>query len=107
MELKNGQQTLHYFGISGISMGQVATLVLNGAVDGRSIQDRAGLTGKYDITERQREGIAVAKGKGSTGDQRALTTDQAAPIRHRAAAGEHKAALARELNVSTRLCINL
>jgi bla regulator protein BlaR1 len=47
MELKDGQQTLHYF---GISMGQVATLVLNGAVDGRSIQDRTGLTGKYDIT---------------------------------------------------------
>jgi hypothetical protein len=32
------------------SMEQVATLVLNGAVDGRSIQDRTGLTGKYDIT---------------------------------------------------------
>ena len=47
MELKDDQQTLHYF---GISMGQVATLVLNGAVDGRTIQDRTGLTGKYDIT---------------------------------------------------------
>jgi DNA invertase Pin-like site-specific DNA recombinase len=53
------------------------------------------------IRERQREGIAVAKGKGAyRGRKRALTAEQVTAIRQRAAAGEHKAALAREFNVS-------
>ena len=53
------------------------------------------------IRERQREGIAVAKGKGAyRGRKRALRDDQVAAIRQRAAAGEHKAALAREYGVS-------
>lgn len=53
------------------------------------------------IRERQREGIAVAKGKGAyRGRKKALTAEQVTAIRQRAAAGEHKAALAREFNVS-------
>jgi DNA invertase Pin-like site-specific DNA recombinase len=53
------------------------------------------------IRERQREGIAVAKGKGAyRGRKRALTAEQVTEIRQRAAAGEHKAALAREFKVS-------
>jgi DNA invertase Pin-like site-specific DNA recombinase len=53
------------------------------------------------IRERQKEGIALAKGKGAyRGRKRALSADQVAQIRQRAAAGEHKAALAREFNVS-------
>lgn len=53
------------------------------------------------IRERQREGIAIAKAKGVyKGRSRALSDDHAATIRARAAAGEKKAALAREFNVS-------
>jgi DNA invertase Pin-like site-specific DNA recombinase len=53
------------------------------------------------IRERQREGIAVAKGKGAyRGRKRALSAEQVTAIRQRAAAGEHKAVLAREFNVS-------
>ena len=53
------------------------------------------------IRERQREGIAVAKGKGVyRGRKRALTAEQIVEIRRRAAAGERKAALAREFKVS-------
>jgi bla regulator protein blaR1 len=44
-EMKDGQNTKHYF---GISMGQVASMLLG--APGRTIQDRTGLTGKYDIT---------------------------------------------------------
>src|ERR1700722_16108356 len=44
-ETKDGQNTKHYF---GISMGQVASMLLG--APGRTIQDRTGLTGKYDIT---------------------------------------------------------
>ena len=48
------------------------------------------------IKERQREGIAVAKGKGVyRGRKSALTLDQVNAIRQRAAAGERKATLAR------------
>jgi hypothetical protein len=44
---------------------------------------------------------AVAKGKGVYRvRKRALTAEQVAAIRQRSAAGEHKAALAREFNVS-------
>jgi hypothetical protein len=43
--------------------------------------------------------VAVAKGKGAyRGRKRALSAEQVAEIRQRAAAGEHKAALAREFN---------
>jgi DNA invertase Pin-like site-specific DNA recombinase len=53
------------------------------------------------IHERQKEGIQVAKGKGAyRGRKRALTAEQVTAIRQRAKAGEHKAALAREFNVS-------
>jgi DNA invertase Pin-like site-specific DNA recombinase len=53
------------------------------------------------IRERQREGIAVAKGKGAyRGRKRSLTTEQAAQMRQRAAAGERKAPLAREFGIS-------
>lgn len=53
------------------------------------------------IRERQREGIAVAKGKGVyRGRKSALTGDQVNAIRQRAAAGERKAMLAREFKIS-------
>jgi DNA invertase Pin-like site-specific DNA recombinase len=53
------------------------------------------------IRERQGEGIAVAKGKGIyRGRKSALTVDQVNAIHQRAAAGEKKAALAREFKVS-------
>jgi DNA invertase Pin-like site-specific DNA recombinase len=53
------------------------------------------------IKERQREGIAVAKGKGVyRGRKSALTLDQVNAIRQRAGAGERKASLAREFMVS-------
>ena len=53
------------------------------------------------IRERQREGIALAKKKGVyRGRKPALTDDQAAMLRKRAAGGEKKAVLARELGIS-------
>jgi DNA invertase Pin-like site-specific DNA recombinase len=53
------------------------------------------------IRERQKEGIQVAKGKGTyRGRKRSLTTEQAAQLRQRAAAGERKAPLAREFGIS-------
>ena len=53
------------------------------------------------IRERQLEGIAIAKTRGAfKGRKRALTPEQAATLRDRAAAGERKAALAREYGVS-------
>ncbi|MFE3002989.1 recombinase family protein [Nocardia sp. NPDC059246] len=53
------------------------------------------------ILERQREGIAAAKVRGVyTGRRPALTTEQAHQLRQRAAAGEKKAALAREFGIS-------
>lgn len=53
------------------------------------------------ILERQREGIAAAKQRGAyTGRAPALSAEQAARLRERAAAGEKKAALAREFGVS-------
>jgi DNA invertase Pin-like site-specific DNA recombinase len=49
------------------------------------------------IKERQREGIEAAKRRGVySGRKRSLTTDDVALIRERIAAGETKAALARE-----------
>jgi DNA invertase Pin-like site-specific DNA recombinase len=54
------------------------------------------------IRERQREGIEAAKSRGGVykGRKPSLTPDQAADLRKRAAAGESKAALARELGIS-------
>jgi DNA invertase Pin-like site-specific DNA recombinase len=56
---------------------------------------------RAQIKERQREGIAIAKGKGVyKGRKPSLTQEQAAVIRTRADAGEKKAVLAREFNIS-------
>lgn len=53
------------------------------------------------ILERQREGIALAKQRGAyKGRKPSLTPAQVAEIQARAAAGEKKAALAREYEVS-------
>ena len=54
------------------------------------------------IRERQREGIALAKLRPGTyaGRKRSLSTTQAADLRRRAAAGEPRTALARELSIS-------
>ena len=53
------------------------------------------------IRERQREGIELAKRRGAyRGRRRALTDDQLASLRARAAAGTPKAALAREFAIS-------
>jgi DNA invertase Pin-like site-specific DNA recombinase len=53
------------------------------------------------IRERQREGIAVAKANGVyKGRPKALSNEQSAQIRLRAAAGERKADLAREFGIS-------
>jgi DNA invertase Pin-like site-specific DNA recombinase len=53
------------------------------------------------IRERQREGIAVAKGKGVyTGRKAALTPEKAQELRQRVAAGEDKAAVAKAFGVS-------
>lgn len=53
------------------------------------------------ILERQREGITAAKARGAyKGRKHALTPDQAHQLRQRAAAGEKKAALAREFGIS-------
>jgi DNA invertase Pin-like site-specific DNA recombinase len=53
------------------------------------------------IKERQREGIALAKQQGAyRGRSKALNDERAADLRRRVAAGEKKAALARELGIS-------
>jgi len=53
------------------------------------------------IRERQREGIALAKKRGAyRGRKKALSPEQVANLRQRAAAGEQKAALAREFGIS-------
>jgi DNA invertase Pin-like site-specific DNA recombinase len=53
------------------------------------------------IRERQREGIALAKKRGAyRGRKKALTPEQVADLRQRAAAGDQKAALAREFGIS-------
>ena len=53
------------------------------------------------IRERQREGIALAKKEGKYRRRKpSLTQEQAADLRQRAAAGETKAALAREFAIS-------
>ncbi|PYI66043.1 DNA resolvase [Arthrobacter livingstonensis] len=53
------------------------------------------------IGERQREGIALAKKRGAyRGRKKALSAEQAAELARRAAAGEPKAALARQYGIS-------
>ena len=53
------------------------------------------------LLERQREGIALAKARGAyKGRKPSLTQDQAMQLRAKAAAGEKKAVLAREFNIS-------
>ena len=53
------------------------------------------------ILERQREGIALAKAEGKYhGRKPILSADKIAEIRQRVAAGEKKAALAREFTIS-------
>jgi len=54
------------------------------------------------IKERQREGISIAKAKGGVyrGRVPSLTTEKAALLRGRVAAGEPKAKLAREFGIS-------
>lgn len=53
------------------------------------------------IRERQREGIALARRRGAyRGRARALSTEQIAQLRQRAADGASKAALAREYGIS-------
>ena len=53
------------------------------------------------IRERQREGIALAKQRGAyRGRKKALSPERVAELRQRAAAGEHKAKIARELGIS-------
>ena len=53
------------------------------------------------IRERQREGIVLAKQRGAyRGRKKALSPEQAAELRQRAAAGEQKATLAREFGIS-------
>ena len=53
------------------------------------------------IREHQREGIALAKQRGThRGRKKALAPNRAAFLRRRAAAGEKKAALAREFGIS-------
>lgn len=53
------------------------------------------------IRERQREGIALARKRGVyRGRKRSLSPDQVAELCRRVAAGEQKAALARELGIS-------
>jgi DNA invertase Pin-like site-specific DNA recombinase len=54
------------------------------------------------IKERQREGIAIAKAKGTVykGRKPSLSADRAAELRRRVAEGANKAALAREFGIS-------
>ena len=53
------------------------------------------------IRERQREGIALAKKRGAyRGRKKALSPEQVADLRQRAAAGDQKAALAREFGIN-------
>jgi DNA invertase Pin-like site-specific DNA recombinase len=53
------------------------------------------------IRERQREGIALAKKRGAyRGRKKALSPEQVADLSQRAAAGDQKAALAREFGIS-------
>jgi DNA invertase Pin-like site-specific DNA recombinase len=53
------------------------------------------------IRERQREGLAIAKREGKYGGRKpSLTSERAAELHRRVAAGDSKAALAREFGIS-------
>lgn len=53
------------------------------------------------IRERQREGIAIARQRGAyRGRKRSLSDDKLAELHRRVAAGERKAAIARDLGIS-------
>ena len=53
------------------------------------------------IRERQREGIAIAKQRGAyRGRKKSLSDDNVAELKRRAADGEQKAAIARDLGIS-------
>jgi DNA invertase Pin-like site-specific DNA recombinase len=53
------------------------------------------------IRERQREGIALAKRRGAyRGRKKSLSPEKASALKQRVAAGEKKAALAREFGIS-------
>ena len=53
------------------------------------------------IRERQREGIAIAKQRGAyRGRKKSLSDDKAAELKQRAAGGEQKATIARDLGIS-------
>ena len=55
------------------------------------------------IRERQREGIALAKQRGAyRGRKKSLSPERAAVLKQRVAAGEKKAALAREFGISRK-----
>jgi DNA invertase Pin-like site-specific DNA recombinase len=59
------------------------------------------------MLERQREGIALAKAEGKyRGGKFKLTQDRVTELRRRAAAGENKAALAREFKLSRQSLYN-
>jgi DNA invertase Pin-like site-specific DNA recombinase len=59
------------------------------------------------IKERQLEGIALAKKKGVyRGRANVLSSEQAAELQRRHAAGEQKAQLARELRISRQTVYN-
>jgi bla regulator protein blaR1 len=62
MEQKDGFITVHYF---GITIGQVTALLLGEA--GRPIQDKTGLTGKYDMTIEKPVPAAVGQGSQQQG----------------------------------------
>lgn len=57
MEQKDGQITVHYF---GLTIGQLSASLLGPA--GRPIQDKTGLTGKYDMTIQKPMPAAEAPG---------------------------------------------
>jgi DNA invertase Pin-like site-specific DNA recombinase len=53
------------------------------------------------LRERQREGIALAKGRGAyRGRKRALNVEQIGEVKRRIAAGEQKARVARDMGIS-------
>jgi uncharacterized protein (TIGR03435 family) len=60
-EQNDDQVTVHYF---GVSIAQLAPFVLGDA--GRPIQDRTGLTGKYDVTIQRPVPLAAQPGPASS-----------------------------------------
>ena len=56
-EIQDGQMTSHYF---GISMAMLATFLSDMA--GRTVQDKTGLTGKYDVTVQKAAPLGAPEG---------------------------------------------